>query len=60
MYICIYIQWNTISAVAWRTFHEHIVGDVFCSKKTSSALLVDEKQASQRRCLLLNKGTVER
>ena len=31
----------------WRTVHEHIVADAFCSKKNSSALLVPEQQASQ-------------
>ena len=28
------------SAVAWQTFHEHIVPDAFRFKKSSSALLV--------------------
>ena len=35
----------------WRTVHEHIVGDMFRSKKISSALIVDEQQASQKGCL---------
>ena len=26
-------EWNTISAVIWRTVHEHIVADAFRSKK---------------------------
>ena len=35
-----------ISAVTWRTAHEHIVADAFRSKKISSAVLVNEQQAS--------------
>ena len=34
--------------MTWRTVHEHIVADVFHSKKSSSALLVHEEQASQK------------
>ena len=34
-------------AVTWQTVHEHIVADAFCSKKSSSALLVHEQQAPQ-------------
>ena len=41
-------MWNTISAVTWSTVHEHIVADAFCSKKSSSALLVPEQQVSQK------------
>ena len=52
IYICICICVYTISGVKWRTVHEHIVADVFRSKKNSSALLVHEQQASQQRCLL--------
>ena len=37
-----------ISAVTWRTIHEHLVTDVFRSRKSSSALLVHAKQASQK------------
>ena len=32
----------TVSAVTWRTVHEHIVADTFRSKKSSSTLLVHE------------------
>ena len=40
------------SAVTWRTDHdEHIVADAFRSKKSLSALLVHEQQASQKWCL---------
>ena len=42
---------STISAVSWRTVHEHIVADTFRSKKSSSALFVHEQQASQKRYL---------
>ena len=34
------------------TAHEHTVGDVFCSKKSSSVLLVHEQQALQRPLIL--------
>ena len=34
------------SAVTWRSVHEHIVADAFCTKKSSSELLVHEQQAS--------------
>ena len=34
------VKWNTISAVKWKTVHEHIVADALHSKKSSSALLV--------------------
>ena len=40
-----------MSAVTWRTIYEHIVADAFRSKTRSSALLVHEQQASQKRCL---------
>ena len=40
----------TVSAVTWQTVHEHIVADMFSSKKSSSALLVYEQQASQKGC----------
>ena len=39
-----------ISAVTWRTVHEHIVADAFRSKKILSGLLVNEQQASLK-CL---------
>ena len=39
---------NQVSPVTWRTVHEHIVEDAFCSKKSSSGLLVHEQQASQK------------
>ena len=54
MYIYIYILYaythiythiysrTQIRAVTWRIVHEHIVADTFCSKKSSSALLVHE------------------
>ena len=32
--------------MAWRTAHEHITADAFCSKKSLSALLVHEQRAS--------------
>ena len=54
-YIYIYIY--TISAVTWRTVPEHIVADAFRSKKSSSALLVHEQQASQKRCFLNHHST---
>ena len=28
------VKWNTISAVTWRTGHEHIIADAFRSKKS--------------------------
>ena len=37
-----------ISAVKWRTIHQHIVAEAFRSKKSSSALLLHEQQASQK------------
>ena len=40
-----------ISAVKWRTVHEHVVADAFSSKKSLSALLVHEQQASLKGCL---------
>ena len=58
IYVCMYILWNAISAVAWRTLHEHIVADAFRSKKSSSALLVHERQASQKRWVLNRHSTV--
>ena len=52
IYIYIYIYSETqISAVTWRTANEHILADTFCSKKSSSALLVHEQKASQKGCL---------
>ena len=51
------MQWNTISAVIWRTVHEHLVADAFCSRKSSSALLVHEQPASLKRCLLNHHST---
>ena len=57
VYIYINIQWNTVSAVTWQTVHEHIVADAFRSKKSSSALLVHEQHASQKRCLLNRQST---
>ena len=48
MYVCMYTEWNTISAVTWGTVYEHIVADVFRSKKRSSALLAHEQQTSQK------------
>ena len=41
-------QWNTTSAVTWGTVHEHIIADTFCSKRSSSALLLHEQQAPQK------------
>ena len=35
-------QWNTIYTETWRTVPEHIVADVFHSKKSSSAPLIHE------------------
>ena len=40
-------QWNTISAVKWRTVHEH-VADVFRSKNCLSTLLVYEQLTPQK------------
>ena len=40
--------WNTISAVTWRTVHEHTEVDAFCSEGISSALLFHEQQAPQK------------
>ena len=40
-----------MSAVTWRTVHEHVAADAFCSKKSSSALLAHEQQAPQKKCL---------
>ena len=37
--------------MAGRTGHKNIVADVFCSKKSSSALLVLGQQISQKWCL---------
>ena len=59
-----------ISAMTWRTVDEHIVADTFCSKKSSSMLLVHEQQVSDFRyfnthlrhnlytLILLKKATV--
>lgn len=47
----IYIYWNTISttsAMTWQTVFEHTVVDTLCSKRSSSALLVHEQQASEK------------
>ena len=41
-------QRNTISAVTWRTGHEHLVADAFQSKKSLSALFFHEQQAPQK------------
>ena len=57
IYMYIDIKWNTKSAVTWQTVHEHIVADAFCSKSSTSALLVHEQQASQKRCLLNRHST---
>ena len=43
-------QWNKISVVTGRTVHEHLQADTFFSKKSLSALLVHEQQASQKLC----------
>ena len=43
--------WGAVGAVAWRAVHEHMVAGAFHSKKSLSALLVHEQQASQKRCL---------
>ena len=48
---------NTISAVTWRTVHEHIVADALRSKNSSSALLIHEQQASQKWCLSSRHST---
>ena len=37
-----------ISAVTWRTVHEHIEADTFRSKKSLSTLLVHEQQPPQK------------
>ena len=57
IYIYIYIYWKTKSAVAWRTVHEYIVADAFRSKKSSSALLVQKQQTSQKCCLSSRNST---
>ena len=47
--------------MTWQTDHEHIVADeadAFRSKKSSSALLVHQRQASQNRYLLNRHSTV--
>ena len=36
-----------------QTVHEHIVADVFGSKKSSSVVLVHEQQTSQKWCLFV-------
>ena len=36
---------QAVYAVTWRTVHGRVKADAFCSKKPSSALLVDEQQA---------------
>ena len=46
-----------ISAVTWETIHEHIVANVFCSKKSSSVLLFQEQQASLKWCLSSRHST---
>ena len=46
-------EWNTITAVTWWTAHGDIVAEAFLSKKSSSVPLIDEQQASQKRCLLI-------
>ena len=47
-----------ICAVTWRrTVHEHIVADASRSKKSSSAILVHEQQASRKWCLLSRHST---
>ena len=46
-----------ISTVTWWTVHKHIVTDMFCSKKSSSNLLVHEQQASQKWCLSSHHST---
>ena len=40
--------WSKISAVTWRTVHDHIVADTVRSKKSSSTLLFHEQQAPQK------------
>ena len=57
VYIYIYIYWKTKIAVAWRTVHEYIVADAFRSKKSSSALLVQKQQTSQKCCLSSRNST---
>ena len=42
------ISSTIMSAVTWRTAHKHIVPDAFRFKKSSSGLLVRERQASQK------------
>ena len=37
---------QAVYAVTWRTVYGRVKADAFCSKKPSSALLVDEQQAS--------------
>ena len=47
--IYVYYHMYIYSAVTWRgTVHEHIVADAFRYKKSLSALLVHEQQASQK------------
>ena len=45
------ISSTQMSAVTWRTAHEHIVPDAFHFKKSLLRLLVRERQASQKWCL---------
>ena len=54
---CVQNVWMLISAVTWRTVYEHIVADVFCSKKSSSALLVQGQQSSLKGCLSSRHST---
>ena len=48
---------NTISAVTWRTVHEHLVANALRSSNSPSALLIHEQQASQKWCLSSHHST---
>ena len=37
--------------MTWGTVHEHVLADAFCCKKSSSVLLVDGQQTSQKKYL---------
>ena len=51
IYICISYLY------IWQAIHEHIVANTFRSKKSSSALLVNEQQASQKWFLSIRHAT---
>ena len=37
-----------MNSVTWQTIYEQVAADVFCSKKSSSVLLVHEQQARKQ------------